>query len=206
MELTVENLTVARGGIAVLEGISLSLNKGQGLVLRGPNGIGKTTLLRTIAGLQPPRMGQVNVPENAIAYAAHSDGIKFQLTVTENLRFWANIFGTHDITAALNTFDLTPLKDRLAGTLSAGQKRKLGLARMMVTGRPIWILDEPTVSLDVEATSMFARMIQTHLGQGGIALMATHIDLGLDLEILDVGQYKAKAPLRTDDDDMEGFL
>ena len=205
MELAIKNLSVTRGGIAVLEGVSFSVGAGKALILRGPNGIGKTTLLRSIAGLQPPVVGSIDAPEDSIAYAAHSDGIKQVLSVRENLEFWAAVFGTGDIAPAVSAFALEPLQTRPAGALSAGQKRRLGLARLLVTGRPIWVLDEPTVSLDVDAVAMFADAIRAHLAGGGIALIATHIDLGLDADILDVAPFKARAPLAVDDA-MEGFL
>jgi len=204
MTLNVTDLSVARGGIPVLEGLSFALDPGKALILRGPNGIGKTTLLRTVAGLQPPLKGRVEGAEDQIAYAAHSDGLKPTLTVAENLTFWASVFGRNGIEQALDGFDLQTLRDRQAGALSAGQKRRLGLSRMLVTGRPIWIMDEPTVSLDKTSVAMFADAVRAHLGQGGSALIATHIDLGLEAEVLDVGPYKAK-PLALDDFD-GGFL
>ncbi|MGR3713796.1 MAG: heme ABC exporter ATP-binding protein CcmA [Shimia sp.] len=191
MVLKVTDLTVSRGGIAVLEGLSFSLKTGRALILRGPNGVGKTTMLRTVAGLQPPMAGRVEAPEDSIAYAAHSDGLKAMLSVEENLRFWAQVFGRDDIDAAVDAFDLRDLLPRLAGTLSAGQKRRLGLARLLVTGRPIWILDEPTVSLDVESVARFATAVSEHLTAGGSALIATHIDLGLEADVFDVGPYRA---------------
>ena len=203
MGLAVKDLTIARGGVPVLEGLSFRLEMGEALVLRGPNGIGKTTLLRTVAGLQPPVTGEVLSDGEEVAYAGHSDGLKATLTVRENLTFWAQVFGQgDDIQHALEGFDLKNLVDRAAGSLSAGQKRRLGLARLMVTGRPIWILDEPTVSLDVASVALFAEAIRAHLKRGGAALMATHIDLGLaEARILDVGPFKAVPP---EIDDFDG--
>lgn len=204
MTLTVTDLAIARGGIPVLEGLTFTLEPGQALILRGPNGAGKTTLLRTLAGLQRPLAGRMEGAEDQIAYAGHSDGLKPTLSVTENLNFWASVFGGRDIGPALSAFRLGDLADRHAGNLSAGQKRRLGLSRLLVTGRPIWMLDEPTVSLDREAVAMFADAVRAHLAQGGSALIATHIDLGLDGTILDVGPYKASQALDSDFDG--GFL
>ncbi|MBM1558337.1 heme ABC exporter ATP-binding protein CcmA [Sulfitobacter mediterraneus] len=205
MTLHVDNLTLARGGVPVLTGVSLTVEPGQALILRGPNGAGKTTLLRTITGLQPPLSGQITGAEDQIAYAGHADGLKAMLSVRENLMFWAQVFGRTDITAALDAYGLHPLADRLAGTLSAGQKRRLGLARLLVTGRPIWILDEPTVSLDKDAVAQFAAAVRAHLGQGGSALMATHIDLGLEADVLDLTPFRAHASARAGASD-EAFL
>ena len=201
MELIVTGLSVARGGIPVLEGLDFTLRSGEALILRGPNGVGKTTVLRTVAGLQPPLAGSVGLEREAMAYAGHADGIKSTLSVRENLTFWAEVFGTGRVDAAMAAFDLGSLADRAAGGLSAGQKRRLGLARMVVTGRPVWVLDEPTVSLDSSAVALFAQAVRAHMGQGGMALMATHIDLGLtEARVLDVAPYRAKAPAHDDFD------
>ena len=189
--MQVSDLSVARGGVPVLSGVSFALAPGEALVLRGPNGAGKTTLLRCIAGLQEPLSGRIEGAEDRVAYAAHADGLKAMLTVRENLRFWAQVFGMSDISPALDGYALRPLADRLAGTLSAGQKRRLGLARLLVTGRPIWVLDEPTVSLDADAVALFGSVLRGHLAAGGSALMATHIDLGVEAQVLDVSAYRA---------------
>jgi heme exporter protein A len=172
--------------------VSFSLRAGKALILRGPNGSGKTTLMRSVAGLQPALSGEIDGATDMVAYAGHADGLKAMLTVAENLSFWAAVYGESDITPALEAYALGPLADRLAGTLSAGQKRRAGLARLLVSGRPIWVLDEPTVSLDVDAVALFANVVRAHLGAGGMALLATHIDLGLDdAQVLDVTPLRA---------------
>ena len=189
----------------VLAHVSFSVAAGQALILRGPNGIGKTTLLRTLAGLQPAVAGEVSFPEDEGAYASHADGIKTALTVIENLKFWADIHGTSLPDTVLDTFDLADLKNRLGGTLSAGQKRRLGLARLGVIGRKVLFLDEPTVSLDGFSVKLFADWLQnTHLASGGIAVIATHIDLGLDAPELDLSPFRS-APEATGGTD-EAFL
>jgi heme exporter protein A len=194
MELLVQDLTVARAGVAVLEGVSFALASGRAMILRGPNGIGKTTLLRTLAGLQPAPVGRIEVAAEAIAYAAHADGIKAVLTVRENLAFWASAYGGGDVAQALAAMNLEALAERRAANLSAGQKRRLGLARLLVTGRRIWMMDEPTVSLDAASVALFAGVVRGHLAQGGAALIATHIDLGLEAEVLDLSPFKARMP------------
>ncbi|MDH2327637.1 heme ABC exporter ATP-binding protein CcmA [Cereibacter sp. SYSU M97828] len=191
MELIVENLSCARGGVIVLEGVSFRLAAGRALVLRGPNGAGKTTLLRTIAGLQPAEGGAISLPPDSIAYAAHADGLKPTLTARENLTFWADIYG-RGIGDTLDRMNLAGLADRPAMNLSAGQKRRLGLARLLVAGRPVWLLDEPTVSLDAEAVALFAGVVQGHLAAGGMALVATHINLGLEADVLDLSAFRAR--------------
>lgn len=203
--LCVTDLACARGGVPVLAGVGLRLLPGCVLVLRGPNGIGKTTLLRTIAGLQPPLSGRIVMAEDAVAYGAHADGLKAVLSVAENLTFWARLFGRRDIAPALAAYDLGALADRPAQALSAGQKRRLGLARLLVTGRPVWLLDEPTVSLDAAAVRLFAAALAGHLAAGGGAIVATHIDLGFEAEVLDLSAFRT-APGRMANGFDEAFL
>ena len=191
--LSLSNLAVARGGVTVLRGLTLTVGPGQALILRGPNGSGKTTLLRTLAGLQPPAGGGFDLAPDSVAYAAHADGLKSTLTVTENLSFWSRIYGGPGIEQAINALDLAALTRRRAGELSAGQKRRLGLARLLVTGRPVWLLDEPTVSLDVASVALFADVVRAHLKTGGLAVIATHVDLGLpEATVLDLDPHRAR--------------
>jgi heme exporter protein A len=193
--LRVDGVSVARGSVPLLEGVSFTLEAGQVLVLRGPNGCGKTTLLRAVAGLQPVLAGRIELPPDAVAYAAHADGIKGTLSVAENLAFWAAVHGQGRFSTALEKMNLGALAARAAQNLSAGQKRRLGLARLLVTGRPLWILDEPTVSLDAASVALFADVVRAHLASGGVALLATHIDLGLpEAQVLDLGSYRARLP------------
>ena len=181
-------------GTNALRDVSLSIEEGEMLALIGQNGSGKTTLLRTLAGLTPPLRGQIDAAPDSIAYAGHADGLKAQLSVAENLDFWAGVFGTTGIDPAVAAFDLAELLARRAGELSAGQKRRLSLARLLVTGRPIWCLDEPTVSLDTENVARFARAVEAHLAGGGSAIIATHIELGLSrTETFDVTPFIAKS-------------
>ena len=197
MVIKVRNLAVARGGVTVLQDLSFRVDPGQALVLRGPNGSGKTTLLRTLAGLQPVVAGDIDCLPDAVAYAAHADGLKSSLTVAENLGFWAAIYGGPAIDRAVQAMDLPNLTRRRAGELSAGQKRRLGLARLLVTGRPLWLLDEPTVSLDVASVALFAGVVRQHLADGGAAIIATHVDLSLpEARVLDLDPHRVRVLAR----------
>ena len=195
MAISVKSLSVSRGGINLLEGLNIELNGGQAGILHGPNGVGKTTLLRALAGLQPVETGKIQYSIDDVCYSGHADGVKPTLTVRENLEFWADIFGHHSISEAAEQFMISDFLDLKVGTLSAGQKRRVGLSRLGLTGRSVWLLDEPTVSLDQTSVSIFENIIKDHLLKNGCALIATHIDLGLEnnAQIIDLLEYKANS-------------
>jgi heme exporter protein A len=190
--LHVSNLSVARGGITLLCGVGFALNAGQIFVLRGANGLGKTSLLRCIAGLQNPVEGQITAPET-VAYSGHADGLKGQMTVLENLAFWSSVYHGPSPEVALDAYDLHALADRPAANLSAGQKRRLGLARMQVSGCALWVMDEPTVSLDADNVALFRAALDRHVQSGGAAVITTHIDLAIaSARLLDLTRFKAR--------------
>lgn len=195
MAISVESLSVSRGGINLLEGLDIELNSGQAGILRGPNGVGKTTLLRALAGLQPVETGKIQYSIDDVCYSGHADGVKPTLTVRENLEFWADIFGHHSISEAAEQFMISDFLDLKVGTLSAGQKRRVGLSRLGLTGRSVWLLDEPTVSLDQTSVSIFENIIKDHLLKNGCALIATHIDLGLEdsAKIINLSKYQPQS-------------
>lgn len=187
--LGVTDLACRRDGRLIFSGLSFHLAPGEARLLRGPNGVGKSSLLRVLAGLVPPAAGRVTLdgitPRDAdawaeqVAYAGHLDAVKPQLTVAENLRFWSGILGARDIAPALASLDLAAIADRTAAACSAGQKRRLGLARLLLAERRLWLLDEPTVALDAATVARFTRIVAAHLADGGMALIATHVDLDL---------------------------
>ena len=192
MELVLENLAARRAGRLVYRDLSFRVGAGEAAAVRGPNGVGKSTLLRQLAGLLPVAGGDSRLDglslarrpgafQERVAYAGHADAIKPALTVAENLAYWAGIHGNDGARtrAALERFGLAAIATRPAAECSAGQKRRLGLARLLVVDRPLWLLDEPTVSLDAEATALVAELVREHVGAGGIALIATHVELDL---------------------------
>ena len=195
MAISVKSLSVSRGGINLLQDVDIELKNGQAGILRGPNGVGKTTLLRALAGLQPFDSGKIECSLEDICYSGHADGVKPTLTVQENLEFWANIFGSPSISEVAEKFMIIDLLNSKAGNLSAGQKRRVGLSRLGLTGRQVWLLDEPTVSLDETSVKIFENIIKDHISENGCALIATHIDLGLEnsAQIIDLLKYKANS-------------
>ncbi len=192
MDLTLNNLACRRAGRLVFRDLCFQVEAGQAAALRGPNGVGKSTLLRQLAGLIPvaggdARLGEVSLAgdrqgfQERVTYAGHLDAVKPALSVGENLMMWAGIHGndTARAGAALARFGLDVIATRPAAQCSAGQTRRLGLARLLVADRPLWLLDEPTVSLDADAAALVADLVREHIAAGGMALIATHVDLGL---------------------------
>lgn len=179
--LRANGLSCGRGGLVLAAGLTFAVAPGQCLLLRGPNGTGKTTLLLTLAGIVAPLDGKVDLEggdEDAalIHYCGHRNATKPRLTVLENLAFWRSVNGPTGIDAldALDTVGLGALADLDAGYLSAGQSRRLALARLLVSLRPVWLLDEPTAALDTEGHDLVTRLIDAHLDQGGLVIAATH--------------------------------
>ena len=198
MQLQVTDLVVTRGSRRIIDGLTFEVDAGEALLLTGRNGSGKTTLIRTLAGYLSPLQGKVVLNglgedrelHEACHYIGHLNANKASLTVLENLAFWQSYLGggppagRHDLHrdrlwSALEAFEIDPLADFPAGYLSAGQKRRLGLARLLVAERPVWLLDEPTVSLDVQSTALLAQIIDAHVAGGGLVIAATHLPLGL---------------------------
>lgn len=176
---------MTRGGRAVLAGVRLALGPGEVVLLKGANGSGKTSLLRAIAGLCVSE-GEIDPasPEERrrrMIYCGHADGVKAALTAAETLAFWTAQYGapTERIREAVDALALNGLEHRRAGTLSAGQKRRVALARLVIAGKPLWLLDEPSASIDASSVERLISLIAGHAARGGAALIATHDRLAI---------------------------
>jgi heme exporter protein A len=195
MLLRADNLALDRGGRRLFSALSFALGSGEALVLRGRNGAGKTSLLRAIAGLLPIAAGalsleggEADVPLGEQAhYLGHADALKGALTAGENLAFWAAMLapdsprrgGSASIAAALDRVGLAHVIDFPVHALSAGQKRRVALARLMLAERPLWLLDEPLTALDQSAQHRLMEILSAHLAAGGLIVAATHAPLDL---------------------------
>ncbi len=191
MRLVADKLGGERGGESIFSNIDFALGAGRALIVTGPNGSGKSTLLRVIAGLLPVAAGTVRLegggeewPDVAAAchYLGHENALKTALTVAENLRFWREFNGRPhlEIGEALAMVGLDSVADLPFGYLSTGQRRRIAIARLIVSYRPLWLLDEPTAGLDKAAERQFAELMRTHLEDGGHLVAATHVALGLE--------------------------
>ncbi len=193
--LEIDGVAVARGGRTVLDGVSFRLDPGEALAVTGPNGAGKSTLLRALAGLLPLAAGRTTwvegpggaghepapLPER-LHYLGHADGLKTALTARENLAFVAAVLGARlgEPAEALARLGLGHVVDLPVGYLSAGQKRRTALARLLVAHRPLWVLDEPATALDRDGRASLAAIMADHRAAGGLIVAATHAGLGLD--------------------------
>ena len=190
MRLAAENLTLERGGRRLFANLSFEARAGEALVVTGPNGAGKSSLLRGLAGFLSFASGSVRLEGGAAQaslqeqahYLGHADALKASLTAAENLSFWAEMLGgtAASVAPALARLGLPHVADFPVRALSAGQKRRVALARLLVAPRALWLLDEPTTALDVAAQALFAGIMRAHLETGGIVVAATHAPLGLD--------------------------
>ena len=201
MKLVVDNMSLARAGRTIVSAVSLELLAGEALIVTGENGSGKSTTLRGIAGLLPPELGSISlfdetgkVFENPVReychYLGHQNGMKPALSVRENLDFWQGFMGeAHlNVEEALDEVDLIHAIDLPFSYLSAGQKRRVALARLLVSDRPVWILDEPTTGLDAPSVKLFANLARSFCGDGGILIAATHHPLGMkNSKTLEIG-------------------
>jgi len=197
MQLSGRGVACVRGGREVFSGLDFAAASGEAVSVVGRNGAGKTSLLRLIAGLLIPAGGtivldggdaEMTLPEHC-HYLGHRDALKPALSVAENLAFWADFLGGErfEATESLKTVGLDHATHLPAGFLSAGQRRRLSLARLLTVRRPVWLLDEPTNALDVAGQDMFSGLMRDHLARGGLIIAATHAPLGIDSRELRIG-------------------
>jgi heme exporter protein A len=194
--LTAETLACTRGDKRLFDGLSFRVGAGQALAVEGANGSGKTSLLRMIAGFLAPSAGRILIKSDAgesddaedrgrrIGWLGHQDGLKPQLTVAEQLSFFARLYGQAADASVLDQVGLARQAELPCRYLSAGQRRRLALARLLSSGRALWLLDEPFAALDAAGQALVAQLMARHCGAGGIIIAATHDPLGLGNESL----------------------
>jgi heme exporter protein A len=203
-------LACVRGERLVFRGLSFALEAGDALLLTGPNGSGKSSLLRLMAGLLPPWSGTLAWAGESVAadkaahrarlhFVGHQDALKPVLTAAETLAFWAGLRGGDAVDAALERFRLATLAETPCRYLSAGQKRRLALARLLASPAPLWLLDEPTTGLDAASVAAFEEVLAEHRAGGGLVVASTHVPLGLATpKTLDLAAY---APRREEEEE-----
>ncbi|MEM6615138.1 MAG: heme ABC exporter ATP-binding protein CcmA [Pseudomonadota bacterium] len=203
LTLEAQGITCRRGYRTLFENLTFSVSAGECLALVGPNGSGKTSLLRILAGLAKPDAGTVTMKSEGppysgnVHYLAHSDGLKGALTALENLTFWKNYYGGQsDPVDALETLDILELAHLPASVLSAGQRRRVALCRLLVARRALWLMDEPTSALDAASEAVLGQIMKDHLAGGGLIVAATHGPLPVETNSkLDVSRAQITEPL-----------
>jgi heme exporter protein A len=188
-QLRVVDLAIKRGERELFRSLQIALDPGEILLLRGKNGVGKSTLLLALAGIVRPDFGTIRwypdddepPPGGLLHFLSYLDGLKSRLTVRENLVFWQQMNGATGVSPAeaLEITGIAPLAPLEAGYLSAGQTRRLALARLLVSKRPVWLLDEPTAALDSEGDALVGKLVGDYAATGGMAIIATHHDIAL---------------------------
>lgn len=177
--IAVTDLSARRGGRLIFRGLSFGVSDGEAMMVVGPNGSGKSTLLRLLTGLSHPESGSIErnpAEQGALRYAGHRDGLKGGLTVAENLTFWGSVYGAtkNDVNSALDRMALHTVAEMPVNVLSAGWRRRAGLARLLLGEAPLWILDEPYTALDADNVARIDGILSDHVGTGGVVILATH--------------------------------
>jgi heme exporter protein A len=192
-QISIDNVTCLRGGRIVFRDVSIRVGAGEVLAIEGANGSGKTSLLRMIAGFLAQQAGTISLRKDSaeisdgeergkfVGWLGHQDGVKPQMTPAETLRFFAGFYGAFaDTNAALDSVGLSRAADLPCRYLSAGQKKRLALARLKISTRPLWLLDEPLSALDTQGKSLLRDLIERHCASGGMIIAATHEPLDVD--------------------------